>query len=219
MANKIKWLFTFFCLWWNNSSVAQIPVEIFAGHQKTTLDIMFFKFFKRKNENSPWLFFNRNRASIDYRMTLTDHLPQFGFTEAVSYNHSKLKGFAPVVVAQILNRGLYPKAGIQYALVKKNTTFFSWLVAETLAKPSIDFFVLFRYSPHLHKQLHLFLQTESANTFPTNQTNPFSFTQRLRLGLKLKGWQSGIGVDFNQIAQRQSFAFTYNLGVFLRYEF
>ena len=99
---------------------AQIPVEVFAGHKKATADIMFFKFIKNKEgHNSKFLFFNRNRASIDYAMTKTTNLPQFGFTEAISYNHEKLKGFAPVVVGSILNRGIYPKAGIQFAKNKK----------------------------------------------------------------------------------------------------
>ncbi|MBK7854599.1 MAG: hypothetical protein IPJ79_06520 [Bacteroidetes bacterium] len=123
---------------------AQIPVEVFTGHKKATVDIMFFKFFKNKEgHNSKFLFFNRNRASIDYTMTQTTNLPQFGFTEAFSYNHEKLKGFAPVVVASILNRGVYPKAGIQFAKIKKDYTIFSWIVAETLKEPNVDFF-LFR---------------------------------------------------------------------------
>ena len=82
-----------------STAKAQIPVEIFAGHERTTVDIMFFKYFKNnQGENSRWLFFNRNRASVDYRMTKTSYLPQFGFTEAISYNHEKLKGFAPVIL-------------------------------------------------------------------------------------------------------------------------
>ena len=212
-------LFLFIWLGITTPLVAQIPVEIFAGHQKTTLDIMFFKFFKRKKENSPWLFFNRNRASIDYRMTKTEYLPQFGFTEAVSYNHPKLKGFAPVVVGQVFNWSVVPKAGMQYALVKQNVTVFGWVVTETLPKPSIDFFVLFRYAPQLYKQLHLFVQAESANAFPTHSSKPFSFTQRLRLGLKIKDWQWGAGIDGNQTGRQQSFIFTYNVGGFLRHEF
>ena len=71
-------------------AMAQIPVEIFAGHKKTTADIMFFKFFKNKDaQNTDWLFFNRNRASIDYDMSSKTNLPQFGFTEAISYNNKK----------------------------------------------------------------------------------------------------------------------------------
>lgn len=198
---------------------AQTPVEIFTGHKKTTLDIMFFKFFKNKEgQNSKFLFFNRNRASIDYAMTTTTNLPQFGFTEAISYNHPKLKGFAPVAVVSIVNRGIYPKAGIQLAKIKKNYTIFSWIVSETLESPNIDYFFLGRYTPKLTQKLNLFSQIEFVNTFPTAKQNNYSFTQRYRLGLKMKDFQFGTGVDLSQMG-RNDFIKTQNLGVFLRNEF
>jgi hypothetical protein len=198
---------------------AQIPVEIFGGHEKTTVDIMFFKFFKNKQgENSKWLFFNRNRASIDYRMTSTTYLPQFGFTEAISYNHPKLKGFAPVIVGQIFSRGVYPKAGIQYAHIKSEITIFTWLVCETLGKPDLDYFLLFRYTPKLSEKIDLFSQVESVNAFPTVSTDNYSFTQRLRLGLSIKSYQFGAGADFNQTGN-STFDKTYNVGGFIRHEF
>lgn len=198
---------------------AQIPVEVFAGHKKATVDIMFFKFIKNKEgHNSKFLFFNRNRTSIDYAMTSTTNLPQFGFTEAFSYNHEKLKGFAPVVVASILNRGIYPKAGFQYAKIKKDYTIFSWLVAETLKEPNIDFFFLARYTPKLTDKLNLFSQIELVNAIPTVEANNFAFTQRFRLGLKVKEFQFGAGLDLTQLG-RNDFTTTENVGGFLRYEF
>jgi hypothetical protein len=202
---------------------AQIPVEVFAGHKKSTVDIMFFKFIKNK-EGHPdsyrgkFLFFNRNRASIDYAMTKTTNLPQFGFTEAFSYNHEKLKGFAPVIVASILNRGVYPKAGVQFAKIKRDYTIFSWLVMETLSEPNLDFFFLARYTPKLSEKLNLFSQIELVNAFPTVEQNNYSFTQRLRLGLKIKEFQFGAGLDLSQLG-RNDFIKTENLGGFLRYEF
>lgn len=198
---------------------AQIPVEVFAGHKKATVDIMFFKYFKNKaGQNSKFLFFNRNRASIDYKMTETTNLPQFGFTEAISYNHQKLKGFAPVMVASILNRGVYPKVGIQYAKIKKDYTIFSWFVSEMLKEPNIDFFFLARYTPKISEKLHLFSQIELVNAFPTVEQNNFAFTQRLRLGLKIKEFQFGAGLDVSQFG-RNDFAQTENFGGFLRFEF
>ena len=198
---------------------AQIPVEVFAGHKKATVDIMFFKYFKNKEgQNSIFLFFNRNRASIDYKMTETINLPQFGFTEAISYNHDKLKGFAPVVVVSVLNRGVYPKAGIQFAKIKKDYTIFSWLVSETLKEPNIDFFFLARYTPKLTDKLNLFSQLELVNAFPTVEQNNFSFTQRFRLGLKIKEFQFGAGLDLSQLG-RNDFSKSENVGGFLRYEF
>lgn len=198
---------------------AQIPVEVFAGDKKTTVDIMFFKFIKNKDgQNSKFLFFNRNRASIDYNMTETTNLPQFGFTEAFSFNHEKMKGIAPVVVVSILNRGVYPKSGLQFAKIKKYYTIFSWLVSETLKEPNIDFFFLARYTPKLSDKLYLFSQIEFVNTFPTVEQNNFSFTQRFRLGLKVKEFQFGAGLDLSQLG-RNDFSNTKNFGGFLRYDF
>jgi hypothetical protein len=198
---------------------AQIPVEIFGGHEKATIDIMFFKYFRnKKGENARWLFFNRNRASIDYRMTKTNYLPQFGFTEAISYNHENLKGFAPVLVGQVLSWGVYPKAGIQYAQIKREITIFTWLVCETLEKPDLDYFLLFRYTPKLTEKLHLFTQLESVNTFPTVSIENYSFTQRLRVGISIKSYQFGAGADFNQTGNT-TFTKISNVGGFFRHEF
>ncbi len=206
-----------------STSKAQIPVEIFAGHERTTVDIMFFKYFKNNKENphnhrDRWLLFNRNRASVDYRMTKTTYLPQFGFTEAISYNHEKLKGFAPVIVGQVLSWGVFPKAGIQYAHISKNMTIFTWLVCETLEKPDLDYFLLVRYNPKITEKINLFTQLESVNAFPTVSTENFSFTQRLRLGIQLKTYQFGAGADFNQTGNT-AFTKIYNIGGFIRHEF
>jgi hypothetical protein len=200
-------------------AVAQIPVEVFGGHKKTTLDIMFFRYFKDKScNNSKFLFFNRNRASIDYQMTSTAFLPQFGFTEAISFNHPKLKGFAPVSVGQLVGAGVYTKAGFQFAYLKKDILIFTWLVSETKRDPTIDIFFLGRFTPKLTEKINLFSQLELINAAPTVIQKNYAFTQRIRLGLKMKAFQYGIGLDFTQ-SGRASFSKTENLGLFLRYEF
>lgn len=197
---------------------SQLPVELFVGEKKATFDIMFFKYFKNENgSNSKFLFFNRNRATLDYKMTSTSNLPQFGFTEAISYNHKKLKGFAPVMVVSILNRGVYPKAGIQFVKIKKDYIFFSWLVSETLTNPKIDYFFLGRFTPRLTDNLNLFTQVEFVNSLPTERKNNFTLIQRIRLGLKMKEFQLGLGVDFSETG-RNIFISTVNAGTFLRYE-
>ena len=199
---------------------AQLPIEVFAGHEKTTLDLLFFRNIKNRNQqNTPFLFFNRNRASVDYRQTTTAFLPQFGFTEALSYNAPRLHGLAPVLVAQLLNRGVFPKAGVQYFMGKSDFSFFTWLVTELLERPNLDVFVLTRYEPALKGRLHLFTQVELVSAFPTADTKPFAFVQRLRLGLKTGSWQYGLGVDFAQTGRSQSMTRTQNAGVFLRQVF
>jgi hypothetical protein len=200
-------------------AMAQLPVEVFVGQQKVTADMLFFKFFKnRKGQHSNWLFFNRNRASIDYKMTTTANLPQFGFTEAISYNNKQWKGFAPVAVVQLLNRGVYPKMGIQFAKTHKAYTVFTWVVCETLKKPSIDWFFLGRYTPPLTSKLRLFTQIELVNAFPTSVANSFNFIQRLRLGISMQQYQLGVGADFTALG-RNDFITTQNVGAFLRCEF
>lgn len=212
-------LFVWILLVMGGRAITQVPVEVFSGHKKTTADIMFFKFFKKKDgQNSEWLFFNRTRASIDYTMTPQSNLPQFGFTEAVSYNNKKWKGFAPVALVQILNRGVYPKAGIQFASSKNDYTLFSWLVSETKARPGFDFFLLARYTPVLNPQLRLFAQVELVNAFPTSANMNFNFVQRLRLGIKRNAFQVGAGADITENG-RTTFLNTVNIGGFLRYEF
>jgi hypothetical protein len=198
---------------------AQIPVEIFGGNERSTFDMMYFKYTKKRSgDNSRFLFFNRNRASVDYRMTSSEYLPSFGITGAISYNAPSLKGMAPVIVAQIFNRSVLLKAGVQYAYQKKRLTVFSWLVAETVSEPKVDFFILGRYTPKLTEKTDLFLQVETINAFATSSGKENSFVQRIRVGLKFNYWQFGAGIDLSQIG-RKEFATHSNAGVFLRHEF
>ncbi|HEX4958833.1 MAG TPA: hypothetical protein VFV46_11695, partial [Lacibacter sp.] len=67
--------------------------EFYAGHQRTGVDIMWFKNFKNnKEERTPFLFFSRNRASVDYKNSPT----LFGSTNAVSYNFKNGLGIVTV---------------------------------------------------------------------------------------------------------------------------
>lgn len=180
---------------------------------------MFFGFFRnRENEQTRWFFFNRNRAIINYQANETTNNPLFGFTEAISYNHKSAKGFAPVVVAQVLNQGLYPKAGVQYAHTGNRFQAFTWLFCETLYSPNLDHFLLLRYTPVVTRDLDLFLQAETGSVFPTLANKPLRLTQRLRLGWKGKHYQAGAGGDFNQTMSK-SIIGTFNIGCFIRYEF
>lgn len=198
---------------------SQIPVELFMGNDKSTLDIMFFRYFKNsENKNSDWLFFNRNRVSINYKVTPSSNLPSFGFTEAISFNHPSLKGFAPVFVAQIFSTGLFPKSGFQYINISEQMIFFSWIVSELLKNPKFDFFVLLRLTPEINHSLNWFIQFETLSVFPSNQNNLYNFTQRARLGIKLSELQFGFAADFNQVG-RKSFKTNSNFGGFLRYDF
>lgn len=198
---------------------SQIPVEIVAGHERATLDFLFFSYFKKKeDQNSRFLFFSRNRASIDYEMTESEALPTFAFTEAISYNHKKLKGLAPVVVGQVFNRGVFSKAGIQYVHNSHHLTFFTWSVVEIAKDPEVDYYFLLRYTPEISSKWGIYSQIESLNAFPTLAEDELRFFQSLRIGLDRHDWQIGPAADLSQRG-RNSFSSTANVGLFLRHEF
>jgi hypothetical protein len=208
---------------WAGPARAQ-ALETFGGHARATEDVMFFTFFRKPAPEggtpvrSDVLFFFRARASVDYSMTETSNLPQFGLTSAVSYNPRAWKGFAPVFVVQVLNRGAFAKAGVQFARTGRRATVFSWLVCETDRQPVVDVFILGRYIHPLNGATGLFLQGESVNALPTAAADQYSFTQRLRAGVQVHRWQFGPGVDITRTG-RATFAATTNIGVFVRYEF
>lgn len=201
------------------SMQAQLPVEVFSGHQKTSVDLLFFRFIQAKqSQPSRWLFFNRNRASADYAALRARQPVQFGFTEAISYHLPGAKGWAPVLVGQLFNQGVYAKTGVQWSVQKKQWTAFGWAVAEINADPNIDLFLLCRYTPALSSTIRLFTQLELLQNIPTVQQRFFSFTQRIRLGLTFQALQIGAGADCLQTGRHSWEAFS-NLGGFLRYEF
>lgn len=180
---------------------------------------MFFRFIRQSDTtHSKWLFFHRNRISVDYRMTTKAYSPVFGSTEAISWNHPALKGLAPVFPLQILQGGINPKSGIQYARSAKNLTLFSWLVAGLTAQADHDFFLLLRFTPTIGKSLKLFSQFESVNTIAKRTTRFHSFTQRIRIGISRKHWQTGLGTDLQQTG-RKHYQLRSNTGIFLRHEF
>ena len=187
-------------------------MEYYAGNERTGVDLMWFKYFKNtKNENTPFLFFSRNRASVDYHNSPT----AFGSTNAISYNFKN--GLGIVAVASFLNNGFTPKIGVQYYKQKGNFMFFGWAVADIKKEGNIEFFGLFRFTPKLNDKWKLFNQLE---LFPAyNPSTEFwDIKQRLRIGPKIDRFAFGFMADFNQLG-KNDLKSTENYGGFLRYEF
>jgi hypothetical protein len=195
----------------NSVAMAQ-ATEYYAGSKRTGIDIMWFKYFKNhKGINTPFLFFSRNRASIDY----DNKSGIFGNTNAVSYNFKN--GLGIVGVASFLNTGLTAKAGIQYFKQKGSIMFFGWMVADLKSKENIDLFGMLRYTPKINKHLKGFFQAELFPVYnPT--TGRINITERLRVGMKHDAFGFGLMLDFNQVG-KTNFSTTENIGGFLRYDF
>lgn len=201
---------------WSVEAFAQLPVEVQFGNNNFSFDLMFFKFFKNsEGKNSEWLFFNRNRAVIEHKVNNSN---SFGFTEAISFNHPSLKGFAPVAVGQIFNNSAKYKAGVQYYKSFAGFVVFTWLVYELKEKKEVDLYSVIRFNERIFNNLDLFAQIESANTFLIISDGQYSLTQRIRLGLSHQIFQYGLAIDLSQSFYQSQISKS-NYGIFLRYDF
>lgn len=185
-------------------------VEFYAGHQRSGVDIMWFRNFRNfRNEASPLLFFSRNRASVD------NGNAAFGSTNAVSWNFRS--GIGLVAVGSFLGGGFTPKAGLQYYRQRGDLMCFGWLVADLQRNGNVDLFGMFRYSPAMRSGWRIFSQLELFPVYRT-ATGTFHLTQRLRVGPRYKAWATGLMVDLNRGLERDGVSF-WNTGGFLRYDF
>ncbi|MBN8698747.1 MAG: hypothetical protein J0L54_03990 [Chitinophagales bacterium] len=197
--------------WWIAGTVActaqTLPVELMVGHQRTGVDVLWFKKFAAGKDN-PWLFFHRSRASVDYH-----NKTAFDITNAVSYNFRS--GIGLVAATQFLQAGFVAKAGMQYFKARGNASVFSWLVAgnNTNHRFSGDWFVLARWSPRLHDAWKGFIQAELFSQAEEGWN--LALTQRVRIGIGTDQWQFGFAADFTE-AGKSNFSTTRNLGGFLR---
>lgn len=205
-------LLSFFLLIFSHISAYSQSMEYYAGDNRTGVDLMWFKNVKTlKGAHTPFLFFSRNRASVDYKNSPT----AFGSTNAISYNFKN--GMGIVAVSSFLNNGFTPKAGVQYFKQKGNFMFFGWAVADLEKRGFVDVFGLFRYLSPLNEKWQLFSQMELFPVF--NPHDAFwSITQRVRVGPKIDRFVFGFMADFNQ-SGKKIFNTSENLGGFLRYEF
>jgi len=196
-------------------------VEIFAGDDAATADVMFFNYFKdTAGQPSRLLLFHRSRALVDHDIneSARTNLPQFGMTNAVSFNPATWRGLAPVAAVSLTTGGVASKVGIQYARVRPASTVFGWVVSETAARPAIDIFMLGRYVHRLTSTAGLFTQIESIVVLPTATDEDAVMTLRSRLGIDRARWQLGIGVDLRRSTGVGSTT-TANLGLFARHSF
>lgn len=187
-------------------------VELYAGHERAGVDILWYRFLQNKEaQSTPFLFFSRTRASTTYENAPT----AFGTTNAISYNFKN--GLGVVGVGSFLNGGFTPKAGIQLVKAKGDLLFFGWLVADLKKEGSLDLFGLVRWQPTLYRDWRLFSQAELFPVYTPSRAF-WSLTQRFRLGTKNHHWGAGVMADFNQMG-RETFTRTNNIGGFLRHDF
>lgn len=186
-----------------------IPVEIMAGTKRTGADLLWFrKIQDQKDSQSPWLFFHRSRASVDYSNRVS-----FGMTNALSYNFRN--GIGLVLATQFLQTGFVYKAGVQYFLSFPDGSLFTWLVAgeNSMGHFSGDWFLLARWMPGLDEKRKWFLQAE--NLYQLDTENNITFVHRARAGWGNSHWQHGLAADFTAQGKNKP-GLTIHPGIFLR---
>ena len=195
------------------NSQNSLPVEIVAGNNKLTTDVLWFRPIKQKNSQAktPWLFFNRSRAAVDYSNSTS-----FTVTNAISYNFKNKLGL--VWANQFLQTGFVSKLGVQYFTPFKNGSFFTWMVAgkNTYQYFSADWFALTRWQPPLNKKLKWFLQSELFISRDEKQNN--NFIQRARIGCSKNITQVGLAADYSR-NKTNILQVTETYGIFIRHEF
>jgi hypothetical protein len=120
-----------------------------------------------------------------------------------------------VATVSLTSASAAAKFGVQYAPVRSTATVFGWVVVETASQPTVDLFVLARYTRPLTAALGLFSQIETIGIRATADDEASTLTLRARLGVSLGRWQVGAGADLRRGASVTS----RNLGLFLRHAF
>ena len=187
-------------------------LEAYAGHQRSGADILWYRYFTRKDtQPSPWLFFSRNRASADYK----GGEALLASTQALSINHRSGAGL--VLVSSFVNRNYVTKAGVQYVHAGRDWLFFGWLVADLQRRGGMDLFGLFRFQPAISGDWKALIQLELFPVYHTGRSE-WNCTERIRLGAKHKKWGGGWMLDLNQRGKKE-WNYSQNTGIFLRYDF
>lgn len=204
-------LLTALTLLFTSTLIAQ-TLEYYAGDKRTGVDLMWFKYVKNaKQEPTSFLFFSRNRASVDYHNSPT----LFGSTNALSYNLKN--GLGLVAVASFQNVGFITKAGVQFYANKKDFLFFGWLVVDIKNKGAVDCFGMFRYQPKINENWRAFGQLELFPIYNPSTEN-WNNTERVRLGMRYQPLGFGFFLDANQTG-KTNLTTSENTGAFVRYEF
>ncbi len=212
MKGNTRFLWTLLPVFFAVHDMRAQSVEAYAGSTRAGIDVMWYKnFVDRAGTRTPFLYFSRQRASLDYRHSPT----RFGSTNAISYNFKP--GIGIVTVGSWVNSGFVPKAGIQYYRQSGAFLFFGWLVADLKKNGNMDLFGLFRYQPGMGPVWKGLVQLELFPVY-TPGMGIWNLTERLRLGIKYRQLAVGFMGDFNQAGQTK-LVNSENFGGFIRSEF
>ena len=194
---------------------AQIPVEVFVGHEQIQHEFFFFKDF---NEKAKWNLFSMGRFAVDYE---DESLNSSFLSSQATYNVSDKWGISG---GGIYSEGDFaPILAVSYTYINESGNFFinlfpTWIVRESA---QYEMFGLVFFTPRINDKLNLFSQVIFGTTM-NNRLNEHVFSyQQFRLGLDIVGkFQFGLAFDQNVLGTGElPGSYSNNAGLFIRKEF
>jgi len=190
---------------------AQIPVEVFAGHEGVQHEFFFFKNIDPKERVS---LFSMARFSVGYNNEL---LNSSFISSQATYNITPSWGLSAGGIYTV--QDFAPIVALSYTYISPKQDFLLNLFPTYIAKAQAEYemFGLAIYTPKLTEKWDLFVQA-IFGTSVNNRFNAHVFSyQQLRLGLDYKKvFQFGLGFDQFIIGQQEGRQYANNAGLFIR---
>lgn len=201
-------LVTLVTLGFSTRLLAQIPSELFVGHQKAQYELFWSRPIDKEKRVT---FFNYNRLALPYA---NRDQYEFMLYSIGTYNFNKTWGGS--AGGFVFNGGLTPIVAVSYTAQGKNWFINLFPTVELRRNPNYELFGFANYTPALTERIRLFTQLIVNTNFNFRQHN-FSL-QQLRLGLWRSGFQFGAGIDLTTTSSTEPTQFSTNAGLFIRKE-
>ena len=195
----IIWLFN------TQKSHAQFVVEPFVSADEFILESWYFNTIDKHKRVS---IFNLNEAKYNFDSEQSALL-SYGLV-----GYDLFKGFGPVAGWRINQYAAAALAGIQYGFYRKSFLAFTTVNVELKDNPNYEFYALLQFRPQLTEKLKGFSQFQISKNF-NSEDHTFSL-YRLRLGLDLGQFQTGLGIE--QTLAGSDWDHTIAPGIFFRME-
>ncbi len=188
--------------------VPPIPVELTIGNNNFGLQTVITR---NLPESKKFSFLSVSVVQSDYENNIQSL--DFVNNSQISYNFYKGLGIS-AGLNTTKNTGMSPQAGLQYVLANQNILLVLSSSYQFNQSNSVSLLSIFEYKPKISEKLRLYSRIQGFYTEGLkNRDHERSYVQ-LRLGLGLKGYQSGLFSNLDYYGPNK--VFKDNYGVFFR---
>lgn len=180
--------------------------EVMPGTERFFADAQWLRTF---DEEKKWSLFSRSRATVDYQNNT--NLFTGGY-----FNYTTKSGFGGTVLGRISSLEAGADAGFHF--FKANNSFLIYALASIEIKEELAYswFSILRFTPRVTQKLKAYSSVELFSNF--NRENHVASVQRLRLGIDISNYQTGLGINLSGFGNQYT-STPVNPGVFFRKQF